>query len=51
MNVFEWAGGILVREINSKLYGTVTYSFQNGNITGCKVERSEKPPIVDNKSD
>lgn len=43
---FEWAVGIIQREIEQDLFGTLSFTFQKGLIVACKVEKSEKPPLV-----
>ena len=42
---YNWACGILKREIENGTYGSFTATMQDGLIVGVKVERSEKPPM------
>lgn len=40
----DWSFEIIERKADSKFYGTVMFSFQNGKIQICKQEESFKPP-------
>ena len=41
---YNWASGILRREIEGGTFGAITFTLQDGLIVGAKVEKSEKPP-------
>lgn len=41
---YNWASGVLKREIENGTFGAITFTMQNGLIVGAKVEKSEKPP-------
>lgn len=43
--IIEWALSVLLREQDQCLYGSVTFTYQNGKIVSVKVEKSEKPPV------
>ncbi len=45
---FEWAFGELRDAIEGGMYGTLTFSIQNGVVAHAKKETVSKPP-VDNK--
>lgn len=46
---FEWACAKLMDAIQSGMYGSITFSMQNGVIGTSKIETVNKPP-VDNKA-
>ena len=41
---YNWACGVLKREIENGTFGAITITMQKGLIVGAKVEKSEKPP-------
>lgn len=43
--VYVWACGILRDAMESKNYGTLTFSMQNGIIGNVKKETVSKPPV------
>lgn len=45
--VIRWATQILVREMQSETYGSVTFKFDRGVIVSVKTERNEKPTLDD----
>ncbi len=45
--ILRWAANILAREAQSQLFGSVTFSFQQGRIITVKTERTEKPILDD----
>lgn len=45
MNNTEWAFQTLVKFLNEKPYGEITFTVQNGKVVNSKYTVSEKPPV------
>lgn len=41
----KWAIEKLKEAVSSKMYGGITFQFQNGVFTGVKIEKTERPPV------
>lgn len=48
MNHLTFAQDILIRETQGRLFGKVTFNFENGKVTSAKIEKTEKP-LIDKK--
>lgn len=49
MSQIEWVLDAIAKASSDKVYGSITLNFQSGNITTMRVEKIEKPPLVNNK--
>ena len=48
--LFQWALKQIVDAQNDKLYGSVTFKFENGKITSSKKEQTNKPVAINLKT-
>lgn len=46
--MLAWATTLIAREQGTKLYGTITFSFENGAIVRVNTSRNELPTFVEN---